>query len=232
MTEHAGHRRRIFARLAEGTLCEHEYLEALLFYAIPRRNTNDIAHRLLAKFKDINGVLNASQEELRKVEGIGESAAALFALLNVICAQYRPYTITDGEWPSVFNREEFLSFMKSHYEKRPLYYEWLDVYLINSAGEFYGCRRFSGRNFSNVSVSADTLGELISREKPSGIVIVHNHASQTPTPSQADDNTTERIIEFCNLHKVLLCDHVIYAKTGLYSYYKSGRLERFSKRKE
>ena len=94
MTEHAGHRRRIFARLAEGTLCEHEYLEALLFYAIPRRNTNDIAHRLLAKFKDINGVLNASQEELRKVEGIGEHAAALFALLGQHLVLSQPMVIS------------------------------------------------------------------------------------------------------------------------------------------
>ena len=78
-------------------------------------------------------------------------------------------------------------------------------------------------------MSADTLGELISREKPSGIVIVHNHPSQTPTPSQADDNTTERIIEICNLHKVLLCDHVIYAKGHRFSYYDSGNLQGISK---
>ena len=73
MGEHAGHRKRMITRLAEGTLCDHEYLEMLLFYAIPRRNTNDIAHRLLARFGDLNGVLNAPMKALQEIDGVGRT---------------------------------------------------------------------------------------------------------------------------------------------------------------
>ena len=63
---HEGHRQRLIAKLEEGTLCDHEYLEMLLFNALPRKNTNDIAHRLLAEFGSLNKVFAAKPEQLCK----------------------------------------------------------------------------------------------------------------------------------------------------------------------
>ena len=60
MSEHDGHRHRIIEKLDTGVLCEHELLEILLFNALPRRNTNDLAHRLLTAFGSIRGVFSAS----------------------------------------------------------------------------------------------------------------------------------------------------------------------------
>ena len=68
MSEHSGHRHRLIQKLDSGSLCEHEYLEMLLFNAVPRRNTNDIAHRLLARFGNIRDVLGAPLEQLQQVE--------------------------------------------------------------------------------------------------------------------------------------------------------------------
>ena len=232
MGEHAGHRKRMFARLAEGTLCDHEYLEMLLFYAIPRRNTNDIAHRLLARFGDLNGVLNASLQALQEIDGIGENAASLLVLLGTICAQYRPYSIATGMWPVVYNRESFLAFVKGRYTQLQLSYECVDVYLVDDNGRFYGCRRLGGQNLGKVLLSSDALGELLSRESPSAIVLVHNHPSSIPKPSQKDDETTRCVLTLCNIHNVLLLDHVIYAETGLYSYFTSGRLKEISIKEE
>ena len=65
---HYGHRQRIYDKFQnDGMLHEHELLEMLLFNAIPQKNTNDLAHRLLAEFKSIRGVFDASIEELQKV---------------------------------------------------------------------------------------------------------------------------------------------------------------------
>lgn len=225
MGEHAGHRKRMITRLAEGTLCDHEYLEMLLFYAIPRRNTNDIAHRLLARFGDLNGVLNAPMKALQEIDGVGENAATLLTLLGTVCSEYRPYSITNGVWPLVYNRENFLAFVKGRYTELNLPYECVDVYLVEDNGRFYGCRRFGGKNLDKVILEADVLGELLSRESPSAIVLVHNHPSNMPKPSQKDDETTKCVLTICNIHNVLLLDHVIYAKTGLYSYFTSGRLK-------
>lgn len=232
MGEHAGHRKRMFSRLAEGTLCDHEYLEMLLFYAIPRRNTNDIAHRLLARFGDLNGVLNAPLQALQEIDGVGENAASLLMLLGTICSQYRPYSIATGMWPVVYNRESFLAFVKGRYTELKLPYECVDVYLVDDNGRFYGCRRFGGQNLGKVLLSTDALGELLSRESPSALVLVHNHPSNLPKPSQKDDETTQCVLTLCNIHNVLLLDHVIFAETGLYSYFTSGRLKELSIKEE
>ena len=74
--EHAGHRRRMIEKLKTDSLLEHELLEVLLFNALPRRNTNDLAHKLLGEFGSVKEILSAPIEQLTKVEGVGESVAA------------------------------------------------------------------------------------------------------------------------------------------------------------
>lgn len=88
---HSGHRERMRQRMmtyGADALCEHELLELILFYALPRVNTNDTAHRLLSRFGTINNILNASAEELRTVSGIGSSAAEFIKLIADLCGEY------------------------------------------------------------------------------------------------------------------------------------------------
>lgn len=88
---HTGHRQRLRERMmtyGADALCEHELLELILFYALPRVNTNDIAHMLLKRFGTINNILNAPAEELCAVSGIGGSAADFIRLIGDLCGEY------------------------------------------------------------------------------------------------------------------------------------------------
>lgn len=232
MGEHDGHRQRMIERLIQGTLKDHEYLEGLLYFSIARRNTNDIAHRLLARFGDINGVLNASFEELNEVEGVGVRSAELIKIVDRFCLQYRPYSVEQDVWPETYEWNSFLAFVKHKYGSVPMERECLDAYLIDSEAKFYGCRRFSGREAFKVVVPSDAFAELLVRERPSGILLVHNHPFGDPEPSAADDETTKCFQDLCELHGSVLCEHLIYAKDGIYSYYRSGRLLEFKKKAE
>ena len=81
---HDGHRQRAkdrYRQLGADALADHELLELALFYAIPRQDTNETAHRLLKRFRSLQGVLQATPEELEKEEGVGRSAALLLCLL-------------------------------------------------------------------------------------------------------------------------------------------------------
>lgn len=72
---HDGHRGRMrerFRREGLNGFADHEALELMLFYAIPQRNVNPLAHALLERFGSFHGVLEASEEELCRVEGVGE----------------------------------------------------------------------------------------------------------------------------------------------------------------
>ena len=124
--EHGGHRQRIIKKLEQGVLLEHELLEVFLFNAIPRRNTNDIAHKLLAQFKTMRGVFNAKLEELKRVDGIGESVAAYIVCAGKIFEKF--YEFDKMVIPVHFDQNSFFSFVKSAYAKEEK--EVLDFYLF------------------------------------------------------------------------------------------------------
>ena len=87
---HDGHRQRMkerFARHGLDSFAEHEALELLLYYAIPRRDTNELAHTLLDRFGSLERVLLAPREELMKVPGVGEGAALLLTRVPAV-SQY------------------------------------------------------------------------------------------------------------------------------------------------
>ena len=89
---HDGHREKMRRRFRETGLegfADHEALELLLYYAIPRRDTNPIAHALMDRYDSLSAVLNAPVEDLQKVEGIGESAAVLLSLVARISRKAR-----------------------------------------------------------------------------------------------------------------------------------------------
>ena len=92
MSVHEGHRQRKKEQFREHGLdafADHEALELLLYYAIPRQDTNPIAHRLLERFGSLAGVFSAPAYERQKVEGVGESAATLIRLLFPLCRGVR-----------------------------------------------------------------------------------------------------------------------------------------------
>ena len=89
---HQGHRQRLRNRFMQEGLDhfeQHNMLELLLFYSIPQRDTNEVAHRLLNRFGTISDVLNAPVEELETVEGVGHSSALLISSVHQISDIYR-----------------------------------------------------------------------------------------------------------------------------------------------
>ncbi len=106
---HRDHRSRMKARFAaQGLdgLNDHEALELLLYFAVPRVDTNPIAHRLLDTFGSLHGVIDASPDALKQVQGIGENAATLIVLLREMMRRYaiQLSTFRIAEWLTFVNR--------------------------------------------------------------------------------------------------------------------------------
>ena len=92
MSVHDGHREKMRRRFLDTGLtgfADHEVLELLLYYAIPRRDTNPIAHALMERYGSLSAVLTAPAEDLQKVEGIGKSAAVLLQLAPLLVRRAR-----------------------------------------------------------------------------------------------------------------------------------------------
>ncbi|MBQ7923784.1 MAG: RadC family protein [Clostridia bacterium] len=211
---HGGHRTRLLERLKKDCICDHEYLEIVLFNAIPRRNTNDLAHRLLSEFGDLDGVLSAPVEQLARVEGVGDRIAGYIRVIGVFLKKREMQN--RQSYPSRFSMAEFVPFMRREYAS--LTCEVLDVYILDSVGRIYGRKRSSSSREKKVEVQMRWLMNVLSDFNPSGILLVHNHPIGEAVPSATDDNTTEECRLLCEKSGVLFCDHFIYSSTGIYSY--------------
>ena len=113
---HSGHRERVRKRYFEygaDSFHTHELLELALFYGIPRKNTNNIAHDLLEKFGDLNGVLSANRDELAEIDGIGESAANFICLLGDICREYENFVLSPA---SIEYAEDYPAYFRDYFK--------------------------------------------------------------------------------------------------------------------
>ena len=223
--EHEGHRKRIIKKLESGTLLDHELIEILLFSMVPRRNTNDIAHRLLKRFGTVQEIFSASMEELMQVQGVGESVAANIRCVGIV---YRKHFLVKKEgYEGRYEPKNFVSFVNEQYENTAC--EVFDVYLIGKGSEIVRRKRYTEEDGFSAKVNVAELSKLLANERPSGIVVVHNHPQGDFEPSKADDETTYRCQLVCSMHGIVLCDHCIYSPQGVYSYYLSGRMREISR---
>ncbi len=221
---HEGHRLRLYQKLSKDALEEHEWLEALLFNAVPRKNTNDLAHALIHKFGSALDVVYASVEELQTVPGVGVSVAAY---LNIIGRLLKAHKEKEApKFHGKFQSRDFLPFVKETY--KDTHYEVLELYLLDGEGRVLKKRGFSVDSISSVKIVPEELSAFLLEKGASGVVMVHNHPYGEAVPSEKDDAMTKNCQILCSMHNRLFCDHIIYAPNGMYSYYLSGRMQEIS----
>ena len=225
MSLHEGHRQRMYEKVAKDALAEHEWLEVLLFGCLPRRNTNDIAHRLIATFGSDLNVFSASMEDLKKVPGVGDSVAAQICAIGHFFKKYREKQ--EPTFTEKFSSRAFLPFVKKTCEN--VFFEMVELYLLDGDGHVLKKQRFSIESICTVRVLPEDISAFLLSEGSSGVVMVHNHPYGEATPSEADDLMTKNCQMLCSIHNKLFCDHIIYAPNGMYSYYLSGRMGEISK---
>jgi DNA repair protein RadC len=224
--DHAGHRQRLLAKLELDALEDHEYLEALLFNAIPRINTNGIAHKLLARFGSFQGVLDASVSELKSVQGIGENAARYLHLIG------RIFNLTKNVqekrvFPKIYHVQDFIEYLKKLYKDAKE--EYIDCFFLDERGKIRQALRFTTGDVDSVDIATNELDKEIAIHHPYSIVLSHNHLKGRSDPSESDDDTTFKLQIMCHLQNVRLCDHFIVSPTDVYSYYATGRMKEISK---
>ncbi len=221
--EHEGHRERMLAKLGKVELPEQELLEIFLFPLLPRRNTHDIAHRLLAAFGSPLGVFSASVEALQTVEGVGERVAKSIYCTGLLFKKCR---YEEGQGEGTIRLREYLNKLAKEYSE--FTNEVLDVLLLDERGAVFATHRFSSKKAHEIHIKPAELSKVFLQTKPSAAIFVHNHPTQPARPSDWDDDATNRCQLVCSMHDVLMCDHIIVAKGDSYSYYLNGRMKGIS----
>ena len=221
MAMHDGHRQRLKERfLLEGldNFNELQVLELLLFYAVPRQDTNPLAHRLLARFGSVSQVLDAPIEELQKVEGIGNHAAVLLHLTNALGRYYMVNRAMHEQVLSTTNAcgELLVSYFHGRCNET--------VYLLclDAKCKLLCCREVSEGSVNSAGVSPRKVVQMALAANATTVVLAHNHPSGIAVPSSEDVQTTYRIDAALKAVEITLADHIIVADGDYTSMAQSG----------
>lgn len=218
---HQGHRARMLAKALCGAnaFLDHEKLEVLLFFVLPRKDTNPLAHRILKKFGTLDRVFEASAEELKMVEGVGDSIAEYLMVLGAVMR-----TIMDEKEEEVFisSPGECKIFADKLFKGKTT--EHFFLVLLDKNKRLITRIKFEDNNKSKVSADIPDISNALSMHKPAYAIIMHNHPSGVTTPSPQDDLATKKINLLCEIVGTNLIDHLIYTEEKIYSYTRDGHM--------
>ena len=223
MGVHDGHRKKMRARFLETGLdafADHEALELLLYYAIPRKDTNGIAHELMNRYGTLEAVLSAPVEDLMRVEGIGEQAAVLLKLVPKVVQKARLSANKDTILNSTERAGSFL-LERFRGEKNEVIYQLC----LDKKGKLLSCRRLNEGGADSSELNLRRLVENALLASASAVILSHNHPSGIALPSTEDYVTTERVQEALRMVGVTLVDHIIVADDDFVSMADSGILK-------
>ena len=218
---HDGHREKMRKRYLAGGLdsfADHEALELLLYYAIPRRDVNPIAHALMERYGSLSAVLAAPVEDLKHVEGIGERAAVLLSLVPHVGKKAR---LADASQETVLSTTERAGdFLLERFagEQHEVVYQLC----LDRKGKLLTCRRLAEGGISSSDLDVRKLVENALLSSASAVIISHNHPSGVALPSADDYTATDRIREILASVGVTLVDHIIVADGDFVSMADSG----------
>lgn len=217
---HTGHRARLRERFRFGgaeVLTDHEMLEMLLTYAIPRRDTNETAHRLIARFGTLGGVLNASAEDLGQVEGIGPAAAEFLAFCGALTGRVRRRALAAETGRIVLDSPtraaRYASSLLAGDTNERLMVLCLDVKRTFLSSETVGLG-----TLAEVAVYPRRVAEAALKRHAHSVILVHNHPSGDAAPSAADHSATDAVREALRCLDIELADHIVLGADNAYSF--------------
>ncbi len=220
---HLGHRARLRARLIENgdaALADYEILEAVLFAALPRADTKPLAKRLIAQFGSLAGVLTADPRQLSRVEGVGEGVVGAIKVVEAAAARLRLAQAKEGHILDTW--QALLDYCQIKIARRPV--EEFHLLYLDKKNRLIDHEQ---RSVGTVDHTPVYVREVIKRSlelEATALILVHNHPSGDPQPSQADIDLTHEIQRAAAPLNIQIHDHLIFAQSGHVSLRANGDL--------
>lgn len=221
MSIHDGHRHRLKERfLNEGldNFDEIQVLELLLFYCIPRQDTNPLAHRLLDHFGSLAQVLDATPAELEKIPGMGHNAATFLTLITAAGRYYQVNrAVNTVILPTTERCGEYLA---------PFFYgrrnETVFLLCLDAKCKVLCCKELGEGSVNSAGVPVRRIVETALGANATSVVLAHNHPSGLALPSGDDVQSTLRVAAALAAVEITLADHIIVADDDFVSLSQSG----------
>ncbi|MGI9423495.1 MAG: RadC family protein [Hyphomicrobiaceae bacterium] len=212
-TGHAGHRQRLRDRFRKGgadALPDYELLELVLFRAIQRRDTKDLAKRLIAKFGTFAEVINAPESLLRETKDVGEAVVAELKLVRAAALR-----LMQGEvraTPVLSSWSQVLEYCRAAmaFESR----EQFRILFLDKKNQLIADEVQSEGTVDHTPVYIREVVKRALELSASALLLVHNHPSGDPSPSRADIEMTRHIVDAAKPLGVTVHDHIIVGRAG------------------
>jgi len=211
--DHAGHRKRLRERFLKGgekALPDYELLELLLFGVIPRGDVKPLAKKLLSECGSLAGIFQADYEKLKSIPGIGESSIiALKAIHEGACRLLREEVNTKTVFQSWQSIIDYCRARMSH-----LTIEQFRLLFLDKKNKMIADEVQQEGTIDRLSIFPR---EVVKRTLELGainLIMVHNHPSGDPTPSQADIEITRKVIKAAKELDIHVLDHLIIGRFG------------------
>ncbi len=191
---HEGHRSRLKNRfLNEGLVNfeEHNVLELLLFFSIPVKDVNPIAHALIDEFGSLEKVLDADFDRLCAVKGVSEHTATLITMIPQLFARYSRLKLSENTLYS--NSDDFLRMLVCDAAAEKNEAVW--VYLLDNSDRVIHSEKIFSGSVNSVKFDTRAVVELVFKKNASAMVVMHNHPEGSVFPSNMDKDTTMELLK-------------------------------------
>lgn len=210
MSDHSSHRIRLrerFCREGLENFNDINALELLLFYCIPRKDTNPIAHELIDHFGNLNNVINAKPQELKKIKGVGENTVTYLSLLSQLERYCRVQQKGDNLVMETVDDCGAYLLPRFH----GLQNETVFLLCLDAKSKIICCRKVGEGSVNSAGIPIRRIVEIALDANATSVVLAHNHPGGLAVPSVEDIQTTRRVAEALAPVDVILADHIVVA---------------------
>ena len=202
---HCKHRQRMKEKLlADGEFASHELLELLLSFAIPRKNTNEIAHRLIDRFGSLESVFNAPCEEVAAVRGMGLHSALM---LRTVAATWRRVREENDSKKTFDTMDKLTEYGTALFEGMTC--ESVYVLLLDSQLRMVDTVCLADGSGSDAEVRLGGIAACPVSERCVAAVVYHNHPDGNPNVSEADRDFAARTAELFAMQGIEVIEHIV-----------------------
>ena len=221
-----GHRGRLMKKFLEGGLSsfhDYEVLELLLTFSIPRRDCKLLAKRLLESFHTLSGVIDAPEQELTHLPGIGPRCTALIKCVRAVAERYRADGLKQKDF--ITSSAEVVRYLEVNLRSRP--YEVFKIIFLNHQLEILGDEEVGHGTIDQSAVYPRNVFESALHHKASGLVLAHNHPDGPIDPSEADIRLTRELYLAGRFMGLQVYEHIIIGRNGYFSFREAGLMAQF-----
>ena len=217
-----GHRKRLKERLARSSqsLADYEVLELLLGYALPRRDTKELAKALLARCGSLRGLFHAPLEDLEDVPGMSPSVNVLLSVWREFWSRVQEGLIQERE---AFSHPRIVAdFAIARLGRERTEQFW--VALVDNKNRLVHWQRVSQGTVDQTPVYPREILRLVLHHQASGLILVHNHPGGDPKPSVQDQELTKKMQRAAQEMDIRVLDHIVVTDHDYFSFQAQGLL--------